>query len=106
MALLGEMTPVCAEGIANPQVYLPKHPTQPDENTQLRHYVSYCSQTPWLEHRSIRENVLFGMPMDQDRYSQVLECCALNPDLRVLEDGDETVIGARGVSLSGGQKAR
>ncbi|TFY66276.1 hypothetical protein EVG20_g4808 [Dentipellis fragilis] len=34
------------------------------------------------------------------------QCCALNPDLDILEDGDETEIGVRGVSLSGGQKAR
>jgi ABC-type multidrug transport system fused ATPase/permease subunit len=40
------------------------------------------------------------------RYKQVIECCALQPDLDVLEDGDETEIGARGVNLSGGQKAR
>ena len=35
-----------------------------------------------------------------------MECCALLPDLDILEDGDETEIGARGVNLSGGQKAR
>lgn len=52
---------------------------------------------------SIKDNILFGTPFDEDRYQQTLECCALLPDLKILEDGDETEIGARGVSLSGGQ---
>lgn len=49
---------------------------------------------------------MFGTPYDEDRYELVLECCALKPDLEIFEDGDLTEIGARGVSLSGGQKAR
>jgi ABC-type transport system involved in cytochrome bd biosynthesis fused ATPase/permease subunit len=59
--------------------------------------------TSGLENMSIKDNILFGTPLDEDRYQQVLECCALLPDLAILEDGDNTEIGARGVSLSGGQ---
>jgi ABC-type transport system involved in Fe-S cluster assembly fused permease/ATPase subunit len=44
--------------------------------------------------------------MDEERYNAVVECCALNPDFEMLEDGDTTEIGVKGVSLSGGQKAR
>lgn len=44
--------------------------------------------------------------MDEARYNDVVECCALKPDLEMLEDGDATEIGVKGVSLSGGQKAR
>jgi ABC-type multidrug transport system fused ATPase/permease subunit len=72
----------------------------------LFHTISYCAQTPWLQHQSIKDNILFGSPYEEERYNQVVECCALGPDLNILEDGDETEIGARGVSLSGGQKAR
>jgi len=106
MALLGEMTPVGPEGSAKPRIFLPKRPHQLEETTGLRNHVAFCAQSPWLENLSIRDNILFGSPMDQQRYNQVLECCALKPDLGILEDGDETEIGARGVSLSGGQKAR
>jgi ABC-type multidrug transport system fused ATPase/permease subunit len=106
MALLGEMSLVEAEGSLKPQIFLPKHPHQLEEETGLRNYISFCAQSPWLENLSIKDNILFGSPMDQQRYDQVLECCALKPDLSILEDGDETEIGARGVSLSGGQKAR
>ena len=68
--------------------------------------ISYAAQSPWLRHQSIRDNILFGQPYHKERYRDVIECCALQPDLDILEDGDATEIGARGVSLSGGQKAR
>ncbi|CAE7216653.1 unnamed protein product, partial [Rhizoctonia solani] len=99
-ALLGEMD--CIEG----EVYLPKEPTRLNEKTGLPTTISYCAQQPWLEHKSIKDNILFGSPFDKERYEATLSCCALLPDLAVLEDGDETEIGEKGVSLSGGQKAR
>jgi ABC-type multidrug transport system fused ATPase/permease subunit len=52
------------------------------------------------------DNILFNLPYDEKRYHQVLEACALVNDLEILEDGDESEIGERGVNLSGGQKAR
>lgn len=82
-----------------------KEPTQVDEYG-LMHAISYAAQTPWLQHRSIKENILFGSLYDKTRYDEVVRCCALLPDLKALEDGDETEIGTRGVTLSGGQKAR
>ncbi|KAG8738112.1 hypothetical protein FRC10_007279 [Ceratobasidium sp. 414] len=99
-ALLGEMDRL--EG----EVYLPKEPTRLNEKTGLPMTISYCAQQPWLEHKSIKDNILFGSPYDKERYEATLSCCALLPDLAILEDGDETEIGEKGVSLSGGQKAR
>lgn len=57
-------------------------------------------------HSTLRDNVLFGRPLDEARYQRVLHACALMPDLEALPNGDSTEIGARGVNLSGGQKAR
>lgn len=91
-ALLGEID--CIEG----KVFLPKHGSLAS--------VSYCAQNPFLQQRSIRDNILFGSPFDEERYRAVLSACALTHDLDVLEDGDETEIGVRGIVLSGGQKAR
>ncbi len=99
MALLGEMT--LLEG----RIIMSKRADQVDEHG-LQHAISYAAQTAWLRHQSIKDNILFGYPLDEERYAAVVECCALNPDLAILEDGDATEIGARGVSLSGGQKAR
>lgn len=98
-ALLGEMT--CVHGT----LLMHKNPSHVDSDG-LRHTISYAAQSPWLQHSSIRVNILFGLPMHQARYDSVLEACALRSDLALLEDGDETEIGVRGVSLSGGQKAR
>ncbi|XP_058448247.1 ATP-binding cassette sub-family C member 4-like [Malaya genurostris] len=67
---------------------------------------SYVSQEPWLFSGSIKQNVLFGMPLDQKRYRSVLRVCALEDDLKQFSNGDETLVGERGISLSGGQKAR
>lgn len=62
------------------------------------HTLSYAAQSPWLRHQSIKDNILFGYPYDEERYNAVVECCALRPDLDILEDGDLTEIGVRWVS--------
>ncbi len=64
------------------------------------------TQEPWIQHGTIRENILFGKPYAAGKYRIVLEVCALNADLRMLTEGDQTEIGDNGVTLSGGQKAR
>ena len=99
MALLGEMTKLGGE------LVLTKDPSKVEGNG-LMHCVSYAAQSPWLQHLSIKDNILFGSPLDEERYEQVVDACALRADLDMLEDGDSTEIGSRGVSLSGGQKAR
>ncbi|KAI0030296.1 hypothetical protein K488DRAFT_87904 [Vararia minispora EC-137] len=99
MALLGEM--MTLDG----RIVMRKDPSRVYPNG-LTHTISYAAQTPWLRNQSIRDNILFGYPPNDARYRKVLEACALLPDLDVLEDGDATEVGARGVSLSGGQKAR
>lgn len=68
--------------------------------------VGYCAQTPWLQNMSIRENILFSAPYDDRRYKDVLEACALTPDLAEFKAGDLSFIGENGIGLSGGQKAR
>ena len=68
--------------------------------------VAYVAQIPWIENATIRDNILFGLPMDYDRYKKVLGGCALEKDLEMLEDGELTDIGANGINLSGGQKWR
>jgi ABC-type multidrug transport system fused ATPase/permease subunit len=68
--------------------------------------VAYCDQTAWVLNDTIRNNILFGTPMDEERYKKVLYQCALEPDLALLEAGDQSEVGERGLTLSGGQKAR
>lgn len=68
--------------------------------------IAYCSQAPWLQSMSIRENILFFSPYDDARYKHVLEACALTHDLSSFKNGDLSDIGENGVGLSGGQKMR
>lgn len=68
--------------------------------------ISYAAQEPWLFAGSIRQNILFGSPMDKHRYQQVVECCSLQRDFTLFPYGDRTIVGERGISLSGGQRAR
>ncbi|KAK0561968.1 Transporter of the ATP-binding cassette (ABC) [Tilletia horrida] len=77
-----------------------------DPVTGLQDSVAYCSQNPWLLSTTIRENILFGQDMDEQRYRDVLFACALEMDMLILEYGDSTECGEAGVTLSGGQKAR
>ena len=53
-----------------------------------------------------RDNILFGQEYQQERYASVLKACALEADVEHMALGDATFIGDRGVTLSGGQRAR
>lgn len=90
-AMLGELPPDMDAGLARisrPEV------------------VAYCPQVAHIAEGTLKDNVLFGQTLDRARYEESLEAASLRGDLEVLPGGDQVPIGARGVSLSGGQKAR
>uniref|UniRef100_A0A8D3DHL7 Multidrug resistance-associated protein 4 n=1 Tax=Scophthalmus maximus TaxID=52904 RepID=A0A8D3DHL7_SCOMX len=73
---------------------------------QVKGQLTYASQQPWLFPGTIRSNILFGRELNSTKYEEVIRACALKRDLELLPDGDRTLIGDRGATLSGGQKAR
>ncbi|CAL1702786.1 unnamed protein product [Somion occarium] len=93
MALLGEMHRI---------------PTGPHSfiNLPRQGGVAYHAQESWVLNETIRDNILFGAPYDEHRYNTVLEQCALKHDIELFEAGDQTEVGEKGLTLSGGQKAR
>ncbi|XP_069746450.1 ATP-binding cassette sub-family C member 4 isoform X3 [Narcine bancroftii] len=68
--------------------------------------IAYCAQQPWVFPGTVRSNILFGKKYQREKYEKIITACALKKDLELLQDGDLTQIGDRGVTLSGGQKAR
>jgi len=66
--------------------------------------IAYVPQEAWIMNATIRENILFGEDLNEDKYGRVLDAAALRPDLAILPAGDSTEIGERGITLSGGQK--
>ncbi|KAI0360840.1 multidrug resistance-associated ABC transporter [Trametes cingulata] len=93
MALLGEMH---------------AQPSGPDSFVSLPRSggVAYAAQESWVLSDTIRNNILFGAPYDEARYAKVIKQCALERDLSLFEAGDQTEVGEKGITLSGGQKAR
>lgn len=80
--------------------------TKVDGHVTVRGSIAYCSQSPWIMNGTVKENITFGAVFDSEFYSIVIEACALREDLLILPDGDGTEVGEKGISLSGGQKAR
>ena len=68
--------------------------------------IGFAAEEPWIIPDTFRQNILMGKDYDADLYRATIECCDLLPDIELLPSGDNTVIGDRGVTLSGGQKAR
>ncbi|XP_066291269.1 multidrug resistance-associated protein 1-like isoform X5 [Branchiostoma lanceolatum] len=72
----------------------------------VRGSTAYVPQQAWIQNATLRDNILFGKHLNNCQYKEVLEACALGPDLEMLPGGDLTEIGEKGINLSGGQKQR
>ncbi|CAB9509666.1 Multiple drug resistance-associated protein-like transporter 1 [Seminavis robusta] len=68
--------------------------------------LAYAAQDPWIMDGTVKENIMMGKDFDAEWYDRVVNSCSLNVDFKQLRDGDETVVGDRGVQISGGQRAR
>jgi ABC-type multidrug transport system fused ATPase/permease subunit len=109
-ALLGEMPRTGMGARADAGVSAAVSPNRHGEHVSESPYIAgkiaYASQKPWIFAASVRDNILFGSAFDPVRYERVVHACALTRDLTLLPQGDATVIGERGATLSGGQRAR
>ncbi|XP_067242984.1 canalicular multispecific organic anion transporter 1 isoform X1 [Chanodichthys erythropterus] len=68
--------------------------------------MAYVPQQAWIQNATLRDNILFGSKLDEERYLSAVDACALGPDLDLLPGRDQTEIGEKGINLSGGQKQR
>lgn len=67
---------------------------------------AFCPQYAWIQNATVQQNIVFGKDYDRRWYDKVIDACALRPDLEILPAGDQTEIGERGITVSGGQKQR
>ncbi|KAG0339639.1 hypothetical protein BG004_006726 [Podila humilis] len=68
--------------------------------------IAYVPQQAWIINATLKDNILFGKPFDQEKYDRIVYASGLVPDFDMLPAGDQTEIGERGINLSGGQKQR
>jgi ATP-binding cassette subfamily C (CFTR/MRP) protein 1 len=69
-------------------------------------FVGYCSQSPWLPNERVRDAILGANDFEEDWYHEVIEVCQLQTDFTQMPKEDLTIMGSRGIVLSGGQKHR
>eukprot|EP00435_Cladocopium_sp_Y103_P057193 s588_g19.t1 len=108
----GEMVAICGSVGSGKSTLLEAalgelYPVEDESAFLSRPFVcGYCAQVPHIAEGTIRENIIFGAPFDEARYWKAISASGLENDLKLLPGGDGAFIGARGISLSGGQKAR
>ncbi|KAF9970265.1 hypothetical protein BGZ73_007064 [Actinomortierella ambigua] len=105
MALLEEM-PMAGGSMLVGKTKMAVHGSSSSSSSHTRPRVSYSAQSPWIFAGSIRNNILFGSEYNKERYDRVIQVCELTRDLSLFPQGDATIIGEKGVTLSGGQRAR
>lgn len=67
---------------------------------------AYTAQVPHLFSESLIDNILMGLPAGELDLARAIEAAVMEEDLAELEDGLNTLVGPRGVKLSGGQMQR
>ena len=68
--------------------------------------LGYASQDSWVFDGTVKQNIVFGEHFDEKRYDDTITLCCMNHDIASFENGSEEMVGDRGTTLSGGQKAR
>ncbi|KAJ2508275.1 Multidrug resistance-associated protein 1 [Coemansia sp. RSA 2052] len=68
--------------------------------------VGYLEQSPWIMNDTMRANIIFGREFEEEYFWKVVHACALTQDMESWPDKDLTLIGERGINISGGQRAR
>jgi ATP-binding cassette subfamily C (CFTR/MRP) protein 4 len=68
--------------------------------------VAYCPQAPWIVAGSVQDNITFGKDYNDDRFHETIEACSMTRDLTIFPEHQHSLVGERGITMSGGQKAR
>jgi len=78
----------------------------PGARVNINGSIAYVPQQAWMQNATLKNNILFTKPGNEDLYENIIDACALRSDIAILPGGDKTEIGEKGINLSGGQKQR
>ena len=70
--------------------------------TEVNGSIAYTQQQPWIRNKTIRENIVYNKPFDVDQYVDTVQFSEFERDIIMAAKGDRTIVGDRGVTLSGG----
>ena len=79
---------------------------EPGTEVDIFGSIAYTSQKGWVTSRTIKDNILFGETLDEEKLAQVLRYSCMTEDIKLMEKGIDTLLGDRGINLSGGQRMR
>lgn len=84
-----------------------KFPTNQNQpKVTINGSMSLVTQKPWIVNDTVRNNIVFGKEYNRRKYQEVIHYASLKRDFELFTHGDKTMIGEKGATLSGGQKAR
>ena len=87
-------------------IFLDGHELESLDLNFLRQHIAFMPQESFLFSSSIRDNILMGRSVNQERLDRIIDACCLKETLEKMPEGLDTGVGERGVTLSGGQKQR
>lgn len=68
--------------------------------------IGYCPQKPFIQTKTVKENIAFYEPLDEGRLQKSIEMASLEEDLKLFANGVDSVLAEAGANISGGQKTR
>ena len=72
------------------------------KNIEVNGTIAYTAQSPWIRNKVIRENIIYDQEFNVEKYVDTIQYCEFERDIQMQAQGDQTLIGDRGVTLSGG----
>lgn len=88
------------------KIFLDGHDLNSLDLNFLRQHIAFMPQESFLFSSTIRDNILMGRSVNEERLDRIIDACCLKETLEKMPEGIDTVVGERGVTLSGGQKQR
>ena len=78
----------------------------PESSICINGSIAFVPQKSWIMSGTLKENICFTLDEDMEKIEEVIKYASMEKDMELFTKGVDTIIGEKGVNLSGGQKAR